>query len=176
MTTARKKAPALPVPKTQAEAERLLGRIGELQREISTIETEMNELLAETKERYAEAARPRNEEIEMTFAALHAWAEAHREELCPGRGKTAKLATGEISWRVTPPAVSIRQADVVLARLKAMGLTDFIRTKEEIDKARILAEPERVEAVKGISITAREEFIAKPLETQIERALMVKAA
>lgn len=172
----RKKAPALPVPKSQAEAEALLDLIGELQREIGRIEAEMNDMLARTKEEYAESARPLNEEIEQRFNALHAWAEAHREALCPGRAKTANLATGQIAWRTTPPACRIVQPEVVIERLKSMGLQEFIRTREEIDKTRILADPERVEGVKGITVTQREEFVAKPFESQIERAKTVKAA
>lgn len=172
----RKKAPALPVPRTQAEAEHLLARIGELQREIGRIEADMNDRLAAVKAEHEEAAGPLNLEIETVFSALHAWAEANRDMLCPGRLKTAKLASGEISWRTTPPSVRIAQPDVVMERLKGMGLHDFIRVREEVDKTRILAEPQRVDAVKGISLVQREEFVAKPFSTEIERAATVKAA
>ena len=39
----------------------------------------------------------------------------------------------------------------------------------------ILAEPEAVDHIKGISITQKEEFVAKPFESEIERAEPAKA-
>ena len=52
--------------------------------------------------------------------------------------------------------------------LKSFGLERFLRTKEEIDKTAILAEPDAVEHIKGISITQREEFVIVPFETKLE--------
>lgn len=170
----RIKTNALPVPASQSEAETLLEEIGLLQRQVARIETEMNDALAEVKARHEEAARPLNEEIEAKFQALHAWAEANRAELLRKGGKTAKLATGEVSWRTTPPSVSIRQPNVVIETLKRLGLSDLVRTKEEVNKEGILADPKRVEGIAGISISQREEFVAKPFESQIERAEPVK--
>lgn len=172
--TTRIKTAALPVPRDQKEAEALLLRIGTLQRQVSRIEAGMNDMLADIKARHEEQAAPANAEIEVAFQALHAWAEANRETLCPGRLKTAKLATGEIAWRVTPPSVRIMKPEVVIERLKHLGLTDLLRTREDINKDAILADPARVESVKGIAITQREEFVAKPYESQIERVEPVK--
>lgn len=170
----RMKANSLPVPTNQAEAETLLEEIGLLQRQVARIEAVMNDELAEVKARHEEAAQPLNAEIEAKFTALHAWAEANRGELLRKGGKTAKLASGELAWRTTPKSVAIRQPTVVIETLKRLGLGDLVRTKEEVNKEAILAEPQRVEGIAGITISQREEFVAKPFESQIERAEPVK--
>lgn len=171
MATTKKKAAALtvPVPRMQAEAEQLLGDIGRLQREVAGIELRMNDALAGIRATAEQEAQPLNEGIETKFEALHAWAEAHRDELLKPGSKTAHLATGDLSWRVSPPSVSLRKTDKVIEALKSLGLTRFIRTKEEVAKDLILAERAAVEGVKGISITQKEEFVAKPHASEIEK-------
>jgi len=172
----RMKAPAIPAPRTKQEAEDLLGEIGRLQRMVVDVETQMNGELAAVKARAADVAAPLNQAIADQFAALHVWAETHRDELLLGKAKTAKLATGEISWRMSPPAVSVRGADKVIETLKRLGLGRFLRTKEEIDKQAILADPEGVDGVAGISVSQREEFVARPFASEIERVETVRRA
>jgi phage host-nuclease inhibitor protein Gam len=152
------------------EAEALLSTIGKRQREVAAIEIAMNAQLAAVKEACEEKARPVNELIETAFTALQCWAEAHRSELLVGNAKTAKLATGEISWRMTPPSVRLSGVDAVLEALKQLGLGRFVRTKDEVDKSAILGDPDAVKGVKGIAISQREEFVAKPFESEIEKA------
>lgn len=173
--TKRIKTETLPVPATQAEAEQLLQDIGDLQREVGRLEADMNDQLSRVKQGYEDQAKPLNQQIEAKFAALHAWAEAHRGELLAKGGKTAKLATGEVSWRTTPPSVSLRQPGVVIETLKRLGLGRFVRAKEEVNKEAILSEPDAVKGVAGITIGQKEEFVAKPFSSEIERAEPAKA-
>jgi phage host-nuclease inhibitor protein Gam len=170
------KTEALAVPKTQAEAEQLLGRIGKLQRQVAFVEVEMNEELAKVKGRFEGVAQPKLAEIDRSFQALHAWAEANKTTLLKGKAKTVKLATGEISWRSTPPAVMLKNVAGVIAQLKDKGLLDFLRIKVEVNKEAILAEPAKAAGIKGLKIESREEFVAKPFESEIERAEPCKAA
>ncbi len=171
----RIKTDTLAVPATQDEAEIILQEIGDLQREVSRIEAAMNDELSVIKGRYEELAKPVNSAIETKFTALHAWAEAHRGELLAKGGKTAKLATGDVAWRTTPPSVTVRQPAVVIETLKRLGLKRFVRTKEEVNKEAILSEPEAVKGVAGITISQKEEFVAKPFSSEIERAEPAKA-
>ena len=173
--TKKTQALVVAVPKTQAEAEQLLGDIGRMQRVVSGIELRMNDQLSEIKTAHEQEAQPYNAEIDAAFAALHAWAEAHREELLRAGGKTAHLATGDLSWRRTPPSVRVTKPDVVVEALKRLGLGDFVRTKEEVNKEAVLADPSAVKAVKGITVTQREEFVARPFESEIEKAEPAKA-
>ncbi len=176
MAKKRMKVVAIDVPSDQLGAERLLGDIGRLQRQVVKIEADMNDALATLKEKFERLAQPLNDEIEVKFRALHIWAEAHRHELLKGKSKTASLATGELQWRRTPPAVKVpaKLAEAVIAALKNAGLNDLVRTREEINKDLILADPARVAGIRGIKIDNREEFVAKPFESQIERAEPVK--
>lgn len=174
--TNRIKTNAVPTPKSRQEAEALLLRIGNLQQDVKRIEADMNEELAEVKAAYEEQAAPRKEEIYAKFQALHTWCEANRESLLKGKGKTAKLTTGEVSWRTTPPRVTLRGQAAVIDVLKANGFGDLIRSKEEINKEAILLDPSRVEHLKGITVTQREEFVAKPFESQIEAVETVTAS
>jgi phage host-nuclease inhibitor protein Gam len=167
--TNRIKAPELPVPATLAEAEALLLRMGGRQREVAAIEGRMNERLAAVKAEFEQIAAPITEQIEADFQALQAWAEAHRATLLERERKSAKLATGELGWRTSPPSVRISGLAAVIAAFKQLGLDRFIRTKEEIDKQAIQKEPEAVEHVKGVSITQQEEFWIRPFESEIER-------
>ncbi len=167
----RIKTAAVSVPRTREEAEALLGAIGRAQREVTRIEADLNDRVSTLKAEAGALATPFNEAIEADFKALHAYAEAHREELCPSRIKTAKLATGELTWRIRPPSVRITGGDKVIDALLRLGLGRFIRTKNEVNKDAILEEPDAVKSVKGISVTTGvEDFVAKPYETEIERA------
>lgn len=170
-TKKRIKAPAVPAPATLEDAEFLLGEIGLLQREVVRIETVMNDQLSAIKEDYEREAQKLNEFVNDKFEALHIFAEANRAVLLKGNLKTASLATGEISWRMTPPKVTVTGAAKVIERLKSAGLFDLVRVAEEVDKNAILADRKRVQGIKGIMISQKEEFVAKPYESQIEKAV-----
>lgn len=167
----RIKTPAVAAPRSKAEAEQLLAVIGAAQREVTRIEADFNDRLAGMKADAEHAAEPYNRTIEGSFAALHAWAEAHRDELCPRGAKTARLASGEISWRQRPPSVRVTGTEKVIAALDRLGLGRFLRQKTEIDKEAVLAEPDAAAGVKGLTIvTGVEDFVAKPYESEVERA------
>lgn len=172
MSKKRIKAKAYPAPKTREEAEQLLGAIGSLQRRAGEYDAKAAERVAGIQQAFAELVAPLNEQIEGAFQALHAWAESNRSELCKGDSKTVKFATGVIAWRFTPPAVKLTKVEAVLASLRAEGLTQFIRTTEEVNKQALLDAGEEAVAargIKGIKFTSHEEFAAKPSETGIER-------
>ena len=168
------KTNAIDAPVTQEQAEALLLDIGKAQREVARIEADMNDHLAEIKDGFEKAAQPYNEDISEKFSALHIWAEAHKDELLKGKLKTAKISTGELSWRTTPPRVSVRGKDEVIEMLKRMKLTHLIRTTEDINKEAILNEPEAIKGIAGVSIVQKEEFAAKSFESQIERVMSIK--
>lgn len=157
------------VPQTRDAVVEAVAEIGRLQRERLRISTAMNDDLAVVRERYEAEALPLAERINELRAGVQTWCEAHRDELTEnGKTKTAALASGEIRWRVTPPSVSIKVAEKVIEALRGFGLTRFLREKVEIDKTAILAEPEAVKGIKGITINQREEFVVVPFETSLE--------
>lgn len=163
----RVKQVSTPAPQTLAEASHAIARIGQLQRERARIEMRLNDEVAKAKERAEEQALPLAKEIETLTDGVIAWAEAHRQEICPRDSKTAQLPAGEISWRITPPKCVIRSPELVIETLKRLGLQRLIRTKEEPNREAILAEPEAVRGVGGITISQREEVIITPYEVEL---------
>lgn len=173
---ARITKPAIEVPKSRSEAEELLAEIGRAQRKLAEIEVGMNARLATVKQDWEQKADPVNAAIESSFDRLHAWAEANRDTLLDGASKTAKLATGELSWRLTPPSVSLRGQDKIIEALQKLGLDEFLRQRTEVNKEAILAAPDKVKSVKGITLSQHEMFVAKPFESEIEKAKPSKRA
>ncbi|MDF1566227.1 MAG: host-nuclease inhibitor Gam family protein [Deltaproteobacteria bacterium] len=177
MATARKlKAPEIDTPQTLEAAEEALGELGRLQRQVDEIQRRMNDKLAKIKEEHEAKAAPLTEELERLFKGLQAWAEAHKTSLLQGKEKTVRLGTGELGWRTSPPSVSLSKIGVVIEALKLHGLERFLRTKQEVNKDAILADPEAVEGIKGISVGQAEAFWAKPYESQIERSAKARSA
>lgn len=157
------------VPQSTQEANDAIVEIGQRQRDRDRIEADMNAALAATRKQYEDQARPHAERIKDLAAGVQTYCEAHRDELTKGgKTKTAKLASGEVSWRMRPPSVVVRGMAAVVDALKKLKLARFIRTKEELDKEAVLADPDAVTAVKGISITQREDFVIKPFSTELE--------
>lgn len=153
---------------TKDQAIEAIRTLGDTQRELVRIETEINDKIAEataSRKTEIDALRTR---IETLTAGIQTWCEAHRAELCAGGGKTANLITGEVSWRQRPPSVSIRAVDKVLETLRALGLTRFIRSKDEPNKEAMLADPKSVAGISGITIvTGVEDFAVQPFEVEV---------
>jgi phage host-nuclease inhibitor protein Gam len=148
-----------------------IAAIGRHVRERTRIETAMNDELAGIRAQFEGLAQPHGEAIKALSDGVQAWCEAHRAELTDGgKTKTAQLPTGEVKWRTTPPSVSVKGADAVLALLSERGLQRFIRTKTEVNKEAFLNEPEEAAKVPGVTISQREEFVIEPFETALAEA------
>ena len=163
------KSPAINAPASKQEAEQMIAQIGYLQRQHGDVERRMNDELEQVKAKHAPEAAALNGQIESLVRGVHAWAEANKTSLLKPRSKTAKLSSGEVSWRTSPPKVSLSGKAVIIESLKKFGLTQFLRTTEDINKEAILADPEGVDGIKGITIKQDEQFAIKPNDTQIER-------
>ncbi|MGH6622907.1 MAG: host-nuclease inhibitor Gam family protein [Burkholderiaceae bacterium] len=166
------KRPALPTPQDSSEVNDAIHRIGESQRAVQALTTEMNAQLAAIKAEYELRAEPHNEEIKQLADGVHAYCEAHREELTDeNKVKYAKFASGEVTWRMTPPKVATKKGisiETIIELLKARKLKRFVRVKEELDKEAILAEPKSIAGMKEIAVVQVEEFTVKPFESEIE--------
>jgi len=162
------------VPNSLDEAAKFLARLGQEQREIDRINMALNEKLEGLKVKATAETKPHQESIAGIVDGLFVFAESRREELTDGgKKKTMDLPTGTLAWRVTPPSVSLRNVKEVLVRLKTMGLSQFVRTKEEVDKEAMLKEQKLAKSVKGVSITQHEDFLVKPTELAAEIAFEV---
>jgi len=102
---------------------------------------------------------------------LRIFAEAHRDELTnEGKKKTVDLGTGELGWRMRPPRVLLRNIPGVIESLQMLKLDRFLRTKLEVNKEAVLAEPEIAEQVKGITVKQDEDFFVVPAEDELTDA------
>lgn len=163
------------IPATVEEAIESLGKIGNLQRQIVRVNNALEGSVERLKQRATEKIVPREQQIQQLFEGLFIFAQARREELTEhGEKKTIRWPSGEIYWRTTPPAVNINNTERVLAALKAAGLNQFIRSKEEIDKEAILKEKEAIKNIKGITVGKKEIFAAKPAKLEIEISKEIK--
>ena len=171
--TTRMKVTAVnfPVPQTDEDANDFVAKLGAAQRERQLIETAMNERLVSIKADFEEQAFPFKTEIEQLTRGLHTYAEAHRDALTrDGKVKFHRFAAGEISWRTRPPKVSIKGGvEAVISAFKSLGLLQFVRVKEDLNREAMLAEPDVATVISGVTIgSAGEDFIVKPFETELE--------
>lgn len=164
----KKTAAAHRVPQSRDEVAADIKRIGDLQRQQQEMVRVMNDALANI----THEAQPRIDELGAQIDALQAgvqtWCEANRDELTHGgKTKTADFITGTVSWRQRPPSVNVRGVDVILDTLRRLHLDRFIRVKEEVNKEAVLADPEAVRGVAGLTIrTGAEDFIISPFELE----------
>ena len=149
---------------TRDEVETAIKVIGDLNREIERLAIEQNDRLAAITEEYAPLINDIKAKAKPIMEAVQAWCESHRDELTNnGKTKTGTFNTGEVQWRQRPPSV-----DSVLESLHTLGLTRFIRTKEEINKEAMLNEPELAATVAGVTIkTGVEDFVVTPFEQDV---------
>lgn len=174
MTKKRVKQQAIehPVPQSLEECADFIARIGELQRERTIIETAMNTDLAARKLCYEQQAKPHSDAILELSKGVHTWCEANRARLTQdGKVKHHRFASGEVKWRKRPPSIVVRGVDAVIELLKSLGLSRFVRTKDEIDREAMLKEPAVAKTVPGVSISEKEDFAIEPFETQLEEVL-----
>lgn len=143
-------------------------QIGDCQRMLTRIETELNDIIATETDKRKSTIDQLKQQIETLSTGVQIWCEANREVLCVNGGKTANLITGEVNWRQRPPKVSVRGKDKVIETLRALKLHKFIRTKEDINKDAILAEPKAVATISGINVvTGIEDFVISPFEIEV---------
>lgn len=158
------------IPQSREDVATSIAAIGIAQRERDRIEADMNDALAKLREQYESQAKPFADEIAERTRGVQAWCEAHRAELTQaGKIKTHTFNSGEVKWRMRPPSVTIRAVDMVIDALKSLGLGRFVRTKEEVNREAILADPEAVSAVKGITVSQKEDFVVTPWDTRLEQ-------
>lgn len=163
------KTKALTACQSLDEAQTLIGKIGDSQREIARLTTQMNDEIAQITQKYAEEINPHKLSIDELTAKVQIFCEANRDKLLEKGGKTANLITGEVAWRIRPPSVTLRKIDDVIERLERFGLDRFIRVKKEINKEAILAEPTAVTDIAGITVNSGiEDFVITPFEVAVK--------
>lgn len=169
MAKAKTKTMAAPAAQSKEEAESLIARMGDLQRDRARAQADYGDAAARLKADAEAKVQPLDEEIESIRARVQGWCEANRNSLTQGgKVKFGLFTTGKVQWRSLPPKVTIRGADKLLEAARRLGLTRFIRVKEEPNKEAMLAEPELAATLPGVTIgSAGEEFAVEPFEPEL---------
>jgi phage host-nuclease inhibitor protein Gam len=174
MTTKTTKKGAIAAPRKIAipddeVANAVIESLGAGVRELQRLELELQEHVAGLKASFEEEAAPIKTAIEEHALALQAYCTAHRERLVAPGTKTATMPSGRLQWRDLPRSVSLRKVDDVIARCKQLKLTQFIRTKEEVDKEAMLRDAKLAETIAGVTIRSPgEQFYIKPAALDVE--------
>ena len=171
MATKKLKTKALvtQAPQSRDQVVEHIRTLGDLTRQRARLAATMNDGIAALQQQYAQEADPINERIEALQAGVHVWCEANRAAITDnGKVKYADFVTGTVKWRNKPPSVGLRKIEAVIDALKRHGLHRFLRTKEEVNKDAILADPQAVAGVAGITINSGdEEFVIEPHEQEL---------
>lgn len=185
----------IPVPRSDAQAETQLARIGVLERDIAAAKVTRDEAVALLEAQHAGQTKPLQDELAMLCEGLEHWAIANRARLTEnGKRKSAQLATGKISWKDSARVVEIEgsEAEIVAAIQKRIdgldrkianpapgrdvgpllvertALQAFIREKTELNKAALKDRPEIANTIRGVRIVVPgERFTIAPLASQI---------
>ena len=168
MAKVKKPATTKYVCQSKSETMDAIRDLGDRQRELTRLETELNDVIADETAKRKDAIYELKVEIERLHSGVQGWCEANRVALCGDKSKTANLVTGTVSWRIRPPSVALKAVDKVLAELRRLKLTKYIRTKEEVNKDAILTDIKTFPTVAGITITSGvEDFIIEPAEINV---------
>lgn len=160
----RKAKTEIPVPKNLDEVERFTQEVARCERQIDVIANSLsNEVARLTQEAYEQAAILAAKSDSL-FAGIYAYSTAHRDELTADGKKSVDLASGTISWRISPKAVQFPKGktQAIIEQIKTLGLQkEFLRVKESIDKEAMLKDPNKALSIAGIKITQEELFSLK---------------
>lgn len=160
---------------TREQVEAAIAEIGTNGRDLEVLHTALNESLAPIKSKYEENARPHRDRIMALWSAVETWCVANRHELLKGKSKTAKLATGEVSWRMGKSKISIgeHKPEAVIAILRKRRLARFVRVpKPELDVAAMLKDLATIkQKVPEITVTdGVESFSIEPFGAELANA------
>ncbi|PZU17826.1 MAG: nuclease inhibitor protein [Shinella sp.] len=156
------------VPQSREDAVFAIGRIGELRRAIAAQKAIADEVIRLAGEKFATDTADLAAELEEHEQGMQTFCEANRLNLTNGgKVKYHDFGTGRINWKLLPPKVTIRAADLVIEGCRKVGFLEFIRTKEEINKEAMLADPDRARLITGVTISSEgEQFEIVPAELE----------
>lgn len=166
MAKTRLKAQTLATPQSREETQNWIKDLGDVQREHTRAVAAMNDEIAVITERHKDGINALAERAKELQTGIQTWCEANRAELT-AKGKTVNLITGVVSWRLRPPSIRIRSQESVLEALRTLGLTRFVRVKEEVNKDAMLAEADIAATVAGVTVVKGvEDFVITPHEVE----------
>ena len=163
--TAPARKPAPTKVRTPDQAAAVVGRIGGAQVQLSRLKASLEVTVAQANLAYETAAAPLRAAIEADTELLRGYFDANRSTLLTGTKKSVALSTGMIGVKKTTAKLVVADTDALLKLLEEdRKLRRFIRTKSEVDRAALLAEPKVAVTIPGVTIDGGDDaFFVKPL-------------
>lgn len=167
---------ARPLIDTRAKAEALLGEIALPTLERNHCTLDMDRELTTVREHFESPLTAIGKQLEEKTALLEGWAAANPEEFPKGR-KSLDMLHGVIGYRTGTPklkALLRKTWDAVLQTLKAFGLAQYVRVKEEVNKEAIIADSQAGNVDEatlkkiGVTVSQEESFFVEPKLEEIE--------
>ncbi len=141
----RRKAAAVDAPQTMAEAIALADRYVALEQAAARAQAFLDKQIADAKSTHAITMETIEPQLQTAFAGLRAWWATNADELTKGKRRSIELGPIVLGERTGMPKLKLpkgMKAEAALAWLKGLrwgGRVRYIRVKEEIDKAAIIA-------------------------------------
>ncbi len=156
-----KRRPALTmVIASLAEANTVLVKIGELDREMETVKTELEASMAQMREVANTEIAPMEAERERLEKSLEIFAKQHRTTLLVDEKKSVVLPGGEFGWRLPPTKVVLTGGEKkAIETLTALDLKQYLRFNPEVNREALL---EHRPAIEGVRYSQKENFYVKP--------------
>lgn len=159
-----------PLVDTRAKAEEILGEIAVLTLERNGATIQMDRELTAVRENYDAPIAAYGKQIAEKTALLEGWASANPEEF-PKDRKSIDMVHGTVGFRTGTPKLKTlfrKTWEAVKETLKAFGLIQFVRGKEEVDKEKIIAAYQAKEIGDndlkkvGVAVVQDETFFVEP--------------
>lgn len=153
------------------QTEGALAEIAAIEREVSAIESEMQEAIDKAKTTASQKSEALLARKKTLSDAIGVYATLNRQELF-AKAKSLDLGIGVIDFRASASVVQIRgiTAKMTLEKLRQYNLTDGIRIKEEVNKEAALGWPdERLELV-GLKRQTKDAFFIEINKDKVEKA------
>jgi len=124
------------------EVEQVITELAKIEHAIAKKEAQMNAQLTLVRESFEIATAEQNSERKLYKEALETWATGSR--LMFQKCRSIEFPSGKLGFRINPPKVVLLNKKynlkTALELLKRLFKPSYIRTKEEIDKEKILSD------------------------------------
>ena len=160
----------LPQITSRDEAEAAMNEIANCENNRRALAARLDKAILKLQDEAAPGLTLCQEAIAQKSDALRVWAESHPEEFAPKK-KSIEFLSGILGFRTgTPKLALLNRAwswDKVLAALKERTpFSIFVRTKEEVDKEKLLTykatNPGVDMGIVGLKVTQDESFFIEP--------------
>jgi len=150
---------------TQDDLELAIEELGDVQSDLEKEERKRDRRIRKQKQRNADTIETLSEREDALKEQITAFARAHKDDLLKDAdGKTAKLMTGDLSFRKGKPSVSWSSKKEAIEALRDAGHGHLVTIKETLHVTKLRKYPEIVQSVKELSWQDAQDSVSiKPL-------------